>query len=249
MSGTVSRSEAGRIGGNGTAETAFPVGLEQGEDGSTLVHALTLPGCVSGGASRDEALAAFPIVLSQWLSTLGTLGEPVPPRDTELDITVDEWHESDAAVADGESSILLDRDRLPLDESEMLKLLHRLGDLRGLLLSRVRRLPDTALDVAWRGEWTARLALEELARSHWFTLSRLGSSSMAEVPDRTLARLDTSMALVIHRFTGLAPEARSTITEIEGELWTPRKVLRRILWLEWTFGRLALAALAAPARS
>jgi predicted RNase H-like HicB family nuclease len=223
--------------------TTFSVGLEEGADGATLVHAITLPGCTAGGETQEEALSNFGTVLSQWLTTLGSLGEGLPPRDAELEIAVDEWHLSDAAVAEGESSVLLDADRRPLTETETLALLHRLGDLRGTLLARVRRLPDSALDTPWRGEWTARIALEELARAHWHTLSRLGSSSMAEVPPRTLARLDTSMALVVQRFTELPADARDAVIEIEGELWSPRKVLRRLLWLEWTFGRLAMAAL------
>jgi len=227
----------------------FSVGLEESASGATLVHALTLPGCVAGGLSQGEALEAFETVLAQWLTTLGTLGQQLPPRDAELQISVDEWHMSDAAVADGESAVLFDHDRAALSESDLVEQLQRLGDLRGLLLRRLRGLPDPALDHIWRGEWTARIALEELARAHWWTLSRLGSSAMAEVPATTLARLDTSMALVVHRFTELAPEARSEIRDIEGELWTPRKVLRRLLWLEWTFGRLALAALPPSAES
>jgi predicted RNase H-like HicB family nuclease len=223
--------------------TTFAVGLEEDSAGATLVHALDLPGCVAGGDSQQEALAAFQSVLSQWLVTLGELGRPLPPADAELEIQVDEWHMSDAAVAEGESAVLFDADRAALDEGEITRQLQRLGDLRGYLLARIRPLPDGALDGIWREEWTARIALEELARSHWWTLSRLGSSSMAGVPDRTLARLDTAMALVVQRFTELAPDARSQVVEIEGELWTPRKVLRRLLWLEWTFGRIALAAL------
>ncbi|CAN5619588.1 hypothetical protein BH23GEM6_BH23GEM6_02950 [soil metagenome] len=221
----------------------FPVGLEESASGATLVHALTLPGCVAGGIDQKEALGAFETVLSQWLTTLGTLGHELPPREAELQITVDEWHLSEAAVADGESRVLFDHDRAELTEPDLVAQLQRLGDLRGLLLKRLRGLPDAALDHIWRGEWTARVALEELARAHWWTLSRLGSSSMAEVPTNTLPRLDTSMALVVQRFTEMKPEARSEITEIEGELWSPRKVLRRLLWLEWTFGRLALASL------
>ncbi len=229
--------------------TTFAVGLEEGAEGATLVHALDLPGCVAGGETQEEALTAFQSVLSQWLVTLGALGLPLPRADAELEIRVDEWHMSDAAVAEGESAVLFEADRVEFDEVEISKQLQRLGDLRGYLLSRVRPLPDALLDGIWRSEWTARVALEELARSHWWTLSRLGSSSMAEVPDRTLARLDTAMALVVQRFTELAPDARSRVVEIEGELWTPRKVLRRLLWLEWTFGRLALAALSGAEKS
>jgi predicted RNase H-like HicB family nuclease len=229
--------------------TSFAVGLEEGAAGATLVHALDLPGCVAGGESQQDALTAFQSVLSQWLVTLGTLGHALPPADAELEIRVDEWHVSDAAVAEGQSSVLFDADRAELDEDGIARQLQRLGDLRGYLLARLRPLPDGVLDGIWRGEWTARVALEELARSHWWTLSRLGSSSMAQVPDRTLARLDTAMALVVQRFTELEPDARSRVVEIEGELWTPRKVLRRLLWLEWTFGRLALAALSGERKS
>lgn len=227
----------------------FSVGLEEGADGSTLVHALSLPGCVSGGSTQEEALGTFSAVLSQWLTTLGTLGESTPEPGAELEIAVDEWHLTDAAVANGESNVLFDADQAPLSAANVIALLRRLGDLRGLLLGRLRRLPDSALDRVWRGEWTARIALEELARAHWWTLSRLGSSSMAEVPSNTVARLDTSMALVVQRFTELPADERDTVREIEGELWTPRKVLRRLLWLEWTFGRLALAAIAENPKS
>lgn len=221
----------------------FPVGLEEGKDGATLVHALTLPGCVAGGDTQEEALGAFPGVLSQWLTTLGALGTPLPSPDAELEITVDEWELTDAAVSEGGSRVLFEVDEAEFSEAEALAQLHRLGDLRGILLARIRQHPEEALDRVWRGEWTARLALEELARAHWWTLSRLGASSMAEVPGKTLARLDTSMALVVQRFVEMDDETRSRIIEIEGELWTPRKVLRRLLWLEWTFGRLAMAAL------
>jgi predicted RNase H-like HicB family nuclease len=226
-----------------TPSLAFSVGLEEGPDGAALVHCLSLPGCVAGGGSRQEALASFERVLSQWLTTLGSLGEPLPPADAELEIVVDEWVRTEADVASGESSALFQADEVPLPPEESERLLQRLGDLRGHLLARVRRLPEAELDRPWRDSWTARLALEELARAHWWTLSRLGASSMAEVPARTLARLDTAMALVVQRFTGLSVQERERVIEIEGERWSPRKVLRRLLWLEWTFGRIALAAL------
>jgi hypothetical protein len=125
---------------------------------------------------------------------------------------------------------------------------HRLGELRGLLLARIRRRPDAELDVAAEGGWTVRQILDELARAQWWLLSRLGATPMAETPELTLARLDTAMALVVQHLGHLPPERRGTRLELEGEEWTPRKVLRRLLWLEWSLGRAALWALE-PARS
>ena len=49
----------------------FPVGLEEGDDGATLVHSFTLPGCVAGGATQEEALDAFTLVLEEWLTRDG----------------------------------------------------------------------------------------------------------------------------------------------------------------------------------
>lgn len=224
----------------------FPVALEEGPGGATLVHALSVPGCVAGGATQEEALAAFPRALAAWLRTLESVGERVPSRDVELDVTVDEWVTTDADVAGGESTACFEADLAPLSEAEISRDLRRLGDLRGLLLDDLRGRPDAELDRGWGGEWTARRALEELARAQWWTLSRLGASQLAELPDRTIGRLDTAMALVVNAFTDMSAEARARILDIEGETWTPRKVLRRLLWLEWTLGRLARAALANP---
>lgn len=223
--------------------TVFPVALEEGPDGATLVHSLSVPGCVAGGTSQEEALAAFPGTLAAWLRTLEAAGEPVPARETELELAVDEWVTTDADVAAGESTACFDADLPPLSDQEIARDLRRLGDLRGLLLSEVKRVPDAELDRGWGGDWTARRALEELARAEWWTLSRLGASPLAELPDRTIGRLDTAMALVVHAFTAMPPAARGQLIELDGETWTPRKVLRRILWIEWTLGRLARAAL------
>ena len=219
------------------------IGLEEGPSGAFLVHSLTPPGCVAGGASREAALSAFEEELGPWLDDLAALGEALPPPEEELQVTVDEWVRTDSEVAAGESTACFDADRVPLAPAEIEAGLHRLGDLRGLLLQRVRRLPDAELDREFSGGWTVRRALEELARAQWWTLSRLGASPLAEVPGRTLARLDTSMALVVQQFTTLVPRAPGRELEMDGELWTPRKVLRRLLWLEWTLGRVARAAL------
>jgi len=122
-----------------------------------------------------------------------------------------------------------------------------LGDLRGPLLSAIRAIPrreiEAALDAPAEGGWSVRRVLEELARAQWWTLTRLGATPLGEPPDATLARLDTAMALVVRELVELTPERRGVRLEMEGEEWTPRKVLRRLLWLEWTLGRAALRAL------
>ncbi len=224
--------------------TTIRVGLEEGADGAVMAHALNLPGCVALGGSAEAAVAAFERTLMEWLRFLSMTGAPVPPPDAELEIAVDEWVRTDARVALGESEALFDDDLLPLSQEEAEAGVQRLGSLRGRILAHVRRRPDGLLDAETPGGMTARRVLEELARAQWWTLSRLGATPMAEVPEKTLARLDTAMALVVDRLTTLPDEMRGYRLEIDGEEWTPRKVLRRLLWLEWTLGAAAVAALA-----
>lgn len=218
----------------------FPVGLEQGADGATLAHSLSVPGCVAPGTDPDSALEAFANELAEWLHFLGAQGERIPEPGSELEITVDEWIATDAEVADSGGTVCFEADRAPLSEAEIAAGLRRLGDLRGRLLRALRQLPEAELDRERAGGWTVRRVVEELARAQWWTLSRLGASPLAEVPPRTLGRLDTAMALVVQQFTELPPEARGAEVELDGEIWTPRRVLRRLLWLEWTLGRSAL---------
>ncbi|HET8656157.1 MAG TPA: hypothetical protein VFL93_11625 [Longimicrobiaceae bacterium] len=219
---------------------SFPVGLEEGPRGATRVHSLSVPGCVAEGATRDEALAAFPIALAEWLELPGMAAVN---EDQELEIAVDEWIRTDANVAAGESDVTFDADLRPLTDAEIDAQLRTLGDLRGRLLRPLRRTPDARLDELHSGEWTLRRVTEELARAQWWLLTRLGASPLAEVPERTIGRLDTAMALVVQHFTALPAGERARVLELDGESWTPRKVLRRLLWLEWSLGRSALRAL------
>jgi predicted RNase H-like HicB family nuclease len=229
------------------AATRFSVGLEQGADGAFLAHGLTLAGCAAPGATAEEAVAGFERALHEWLRFLAAAGERVPPADAELELAVDEWLATDAAVAAGETAACFAADLPALTVEEIDTQLRHLGQLRGALLARVKRFPAAVLDAESPGGWTARQVMEELARAGWWTLTRLGASPLGEAPESTLGRLDTSLALAVQTFAHMPPEKRGTRIELEGEEWTPRKVLRRLLYLEWTLGRAAASALAPPA--
>lgn len=61
----------------------FRVIVEQDEDGVFVVECPNLPGCVSQGATRAEALANIVEAIQCYLGSLGRHGEPVPPPITE----------------------------------------------------------------------------------------------------------------------------------------------------------------------
>lgn len=222
------------------------VGIEEGIDGSFLVHGLTLPGCTASGPNVEAAMDAWMASLNDWLSFLANEGEPTPSQDEEIEIHVEEWLQSDARIRQGESTVCFDSDREPLENEEVVRNLRILGALRGRLLPEVRRVRDGDLEAMGTPSWNARVVLDELARASWWTLTRLGSSPLGEVPERVIGRLDTSMALVVQRLTELDPGTREQCIELDGEEWTARKVIRRLLWLEWTLGAAALDALTLP---
>lgn len=221
----------------------IPVGLEEGPSGFTHVHSLTIPGCSATGSDTEDALRAFERVLPEWLDLLASLGEPIPAPSEEIEITVDEWIATEAAVSAGESDVLFRADLAPLTDADIRGGLALLGELRGRLLSRIRRASNQDLARGTGDGPDARAVLDELARAQWWVLTRLGASPLALVPERVVARLDTAMALIVERLTNLPADARDRAIELEGETWTPRKVLRRLLWIEWSLGGAAIRAI------
>ena len=62
----------------------FRVHLEPDEDGVFVAECPALPGCISQGATRDEALANFRDAMAGYLASLAKHDEAVPlPVDEE----------------------------------------------------------------------------------------------------------------------------------------------------------------------
>ena len=61
----------------------FRVIIEQDEDGVFVVNCPALPGCISQGATREEAQANIKEAITGYLKSLKKHGEPIPPPITE----------------------------------------------------------------------------------------------------------------------------------------------------------------------
>ncbi len=57
----------------------YRVLIEQDEDGVFVVECPALPGCVSQGDTREEALANIQDAIKGYLESLAKHGEPIPP--------------------------------------------------------------------------------------------------------------------------------------------------------------------------
>lgn len=61
----------------------YRVVIEQDEDGIFVAQCPALPGCVSQGSTRNEALANIRDAIQGYLQSLKAHNEPVPPPISE----------------------------------------------------------------------------------------------------------------------------------------------------------------------
>lgn len=66
----------------------YRVLVQQDEDGAFVAQVPALPGCISQGPSREEALANIREAIEGYLESLRAHDEPIPPAITEEIIEV-----------------------------------------------------------------------------------------------------------------------------------------------------------------
>ena len=68
----------------------YRVLMEQDEDGMCVAEVPALPGCISQGRSRSEAVENVKEAIAAYLESLRAHNEPVPPPITEEVVEVNE---------------------------------------------------------------------------------------------------------------------------------------------------------------
>lgn len=68
----------------------YRVLIEQDEDGVYVAEVPALPGCISQGRTRSEAVENIKEAIAAYLESLKAHGEPVPPAITEEVVEVSE---------------------------------------------------------------------------------------------------------------------------------------------------------------
>jgi predicted RNase H-like HicB family nuclease len=68
----------------------YRIVIEQDEDGVFVAEVPALPGCISQGATRGEAMANVTEAIVAYLASLKKHGEPIPPAITEEVVEVPE---------------------------------------------------------------------------------------------------------------------------------------------------------------
>jgi predicted RNase H-like HicB family nuclease len=60
--------------------------LRHGEDGFWIVECPSLPGCVSQGQTKAEAIANIKEAIEGWIETMKAHGQPIPQEDFDTQI-------------------------------------------------------------------------------------------------------------------------------------------------------------------
>jgi len=66
----------------------YRVRIEKDEDGTFVAECPTLPGCISQGRTRAEALENIRDAMAGYIASLEAHGEPVPPSIDEAVVEV-----------------------------------------------------------------------------------------------------------------------------------------------------------------
>jgi len=66
----------------------FRIIIEQDEDGEYIAQCPTLPGCISQGKTREEALTNIKDAIYGYLASLKKHDEPIPPAIEEETVEV-----------------------------------------------------------------------------------------------------------------------------------------------------------------
>lgn len=225
------------------------VSTEVAPNGSAIAFAFALPGACGWGLSLDFALQRLREDIrweTGWL-VQHDLPSPIGLADEPLDFEVVE-----TAVATGEplhcdTEGFFEIDRQPLVEQRAVEALHLLSLAHGELVSLVSGLSGSELTRPLApGKRSPGEVVSHVSIAAWWYLTRLPDApaipNWQEWPPAPLEQLSRSHELVTDVLRRLANgESHPGHHALNGETWSARKVVRRLVWHElWHLKELTL---------
>jgi hypothetical protein len=221
----------------------FQVGIENNNEGRSIAWALEHPGCFAYGMKGQAAVTNLEGALDRYAGWIlrheSNSWLSFAENEIEFDIngTWDNYFINDdldkASEADGYSvESFFPYDWKPLTTVEIKRALDMLTWSRDDLLKSVRGLSETKLSQTYPGErWSINGILKHVGGAEWWYLDRLGLAfPRAEVPDQPLTRLEKVRKQFNFAIFKLSDVKQ--VVGVDGEFWSPRKILRRTLWHE-----------------
>jgi hypothetical protein len=218
----------------------FEIGIENNIEGRSLAWVLGHPGCFAYGENEQAALVAAPKAIADyaaWIESRNDGAGWADPGQIEL-FQAESWEvyaidEAFDLVEDGyEVSAWFRHDWKPLTAGEIERGIQLLTWSREDLLDSVQGLSQASLEVERFGErWSILGILKHVGGAEWWYLERLGlSSPRKDVPEDPFERLESVRRRALDALPALA--GLQQVVGVDGEFWSPRKMLRRAVWHE-----------------
>jgi hypothetical protein len=208
-----------------------------------MVHVLDLLGCIANGPTSDEAIAATPEAIREYLRFLKHGGERVDPRQTFTTKVVEHLDEAGRWLGNGSPYATYSPDLEPVSAKEIETLLARFHAMRELLAGWAESCTQKLLDAAPKGGGRSGRAvlLHIMGGPGGYLSAALGGakgfSAVAGAAERgqmplpdALRRIDELSAEVVRATT---PAQRKAVVQRPKEIRTLRKALRRVLEHDW----------------
>jgi hypothetical protein len=221
----------------------FLVGIDNNNEGRSIAWALEHPGCFAYGINAEGAslnLESALVKYAGWIlrhEPQTWLSFAEDEIELVIDGTWDVYYINDdfdkVSEADGFSvESFFPFEWKPLKADEIKHALDMLVWSRDDLLKTVQGLTSSQLDATYPGErWSINGILGHVGGAEWWYLERLGLAfPREEVPKEPMARLEKVRKQFAGALSGL--EGVKKVVAVDGEFWSPRKVLRRTLWHE-----------------
>lgn len=221
----------------------FIAGVDNNSEGRSIAWALEHPGCFAYGMSADAALSNLKGALDKYAGWI-LHHEPrtwltFSPDEIELIVNGiwdvyfinDSYDKVDEATGYNVDSFF-PHDWKPLEAVEIERGLKLLAWSRTDLLKTVQGLSTEKLEATYMGErWSINGILGHVAGAEWWYLDRLGlafpKNNLPEGPVQKLEKVRTHLIASLPKLEGVRQ-----VLGIDGEFWSPRKLLRRTLWHE-----------------
>lgn len=223
--------------------TLFRVGYENNNDARTIAWSLEHPGCFAYGADQAAAEAQFMTQAGRYVAWVTAHGGSWFQAGTDVRLTTDEVYDVFCIDLSYErveqprgfmvESFFL-YDWKPLTGSDIERALLLLEWTRADLLSLVGDLTPSQLSLKPAGErWDIAGILNHVGAGEWFYQERLGHPFPIHEQDLPADPFER-LRLVREHFIDLLPklEGVQQVVGVEGEFWSPRKMLRRAVWHE-----------------
>jgi len=218
----------------------FRVGVENNNEGRSIAWALEHPGCFAYGANASAACVnlesgiqtyATWILKHEYNTWLNFDQVEIVPEETWECYMIDE--KMDVVEKEGYAVDSFFRfDWKPLKKEEVDHAIRMLSWSRADLVKTISSLKREKLDETYAGErWSINGILGHVGGAEWWYLDRLGLAfPKAEVKKEPLARLEQVRNHLNKTLLKLVGSTQ--VIGRDGEIWSPRKLLRRALWHE-----------------